>query len=429
MAIFGGISANAEGAKGGAEYPQYSEFTKPLVFSSLSDYAVNSDEYAFIEHGEVDTVKVHKGETLTTYEFEEGKSVTALDCADGKFYYSVKEAETESITVYSLPDQKEAEHAMPEAEAKATIVLGDYIYKISNTALTVAYIDETDHSKDFLKTLEGEYKNLKNFGNAVYAVKENALYKFDGASEEKLEFEYIDYSSTLKINVGSAQTDITADYALKFVTVNAGAYMTEVDLTYLGGEYFNAKETKLVEEDTLALLLCYTGNAAVIAIGDKSYITLKTSTAETEQKYSSEPEFEHATVTGNRIYASPFVIVGTSVLFPATGTIVKINNKIEHSVLGSAFYQVEYTDADGNIGTGYVTEGFLTEYIIEDNKPPYEIPDPNYTEKSDSRTIILILLVVVLVLVAAGYIVYVLTSDKRKKKNALPSDDESTSTN
>mgnify|MGYP001028679976 FL=1 len=423
--LFGGVSASAAG--GATNYPQYTEFVKSLEFSSLTDFAVNGDEYAFIEHGETfDSVKLHKGDSLTTHEFGEGEILTALDCADGKFYYSLKNEES-GDKVYSLPDKAESDHTMPEAEAKTTIVLGDYIYKLSNTQLTVAYIDETDHSKDFLKTLDGEYKNLKRFGDAVYAVKSNGLYSFDGSEEKLLEFKYIDYSSTLEIAVGSTQTDLTANYSLKFVTIGAGSYMTEVDLTNLGGEHFEAKQTQLIAEDTLALLLCYTGNAAVVAIGEKSYVTLKTSVTETEQTCTTEPEFGHATVTGNRIYASPFVIVGTSVLFPATGAIVEIKNKIEHEVLGSAFYEVEYADADGNKHIGYVTEGFLTEYIIEDNKPPYEYPDPNHSEKTDTRTVILILLVVILVLAAISYIAYVLTSDKRKKKNALPSDDESAS--
>lgn len=418
VAICGGVAANAEGAGGGTtDYPQYSEFTRKLVFSSLQDFAVNGDEYAFIERGEEgDIIEVHRGETLALYKFEAGESVTALDCADGTLYYSSGDK------IYSLPDKKEAEHAMPEAATTVNMV--GYTYNLTGTSLQIA-----DFGNERITTLDGEYKNLKSFGGAAYAVKENALYRLDGADEELLEFTYADYSPTLEIEIGRTQTALTADYALKFVTVSAGAFMTEIDLTDLNGRYFKAGKTRTVGEDTLALLLCCTGNAAIVAIGEKSYITLKTSATETEQDCSAEPEFHNATVTGNRIYASPFVIAGTSVLFPAAGTIVKINGKIRHEALSSAFYEVEYTDAEGNTGKGYVTEGFLTEFIIEDNKPPYEIPDPNHTEKSDARTIILILLVVVLVLAAAGYITYVLTSDKRKKKNALPTDDESASTN
>ncbi len=412
--LFGGsLAARADG--GATVYPEDGEFIKPLVFSNLTDYAVAGDNYAFAEREkETDVIKVFDGKSLTEYSFTE--TVSALDSDGEKFYYSIGE------NVYSLPDKAASEYKISDSET--TISVEGYTYNLTDRTLKVADFK----NEDKVTTFDGEYDKLKKYGGAVYAIKENALYKFTGAEEEKLEYEYVDYSSTLKIEVGQTQTDLTQGYELKFVTVKAGSYMTEVDLSQLDGQYLASGATAPVNEDTTALLLCYTGNAAIVAIGEKSYITLKTSTEETQERYVTEPEFEYATVTGNRIYASPFVIVGTSILFPATGTIVKINGKIEHDVLGSAFYEVEYEDAEGNKHVGYVTYGFLTEYIIEDNKPPNEFPDPDYSEKNDVRNVILILMVVVLVLVAAGYITYVATSGKRKK-SGLPTDDESASAN
>ncbi len=411
--LSGGLTAHAEG--GATVYPEDGEFIKPLVFENLTDYAVAGDNYAFIEREkENDVIKVYDGTSLNLYPFTE--TVSALDTDGEKFYYSIGES------VYSLPDKAESKHKIPDAQT--TISVDGYTYNLSDATLKVADFK----NEDKVTTFVGEYKNLKCFDNTVYAIKENSLYKFNGAEEEKLEYEYVDYSSTLKIEVGQTRTDLVDGYELKFVTIKAGSYMTEVDLSQLEGQYLASGETAPIKQDTTALLLCYTGNSAIVAIGEKSYITLKTATAETQERYTTAPEFENATVTGNRIYASPFVIVGTSVLFPATGTIVKINGKIEHEVLGSAFYEVEYTDAEGNTHTGYVTYGFLTEYIIEDNKPPNEFPDPAYSEKNDVRNVILILMVVILVLVAAGYLTYVATTGKRKK-SGLPTDDESASAN
>ena len=137
---------------------------------------------------------------------------------------------------------------------------------------------------------------------------------------------------------------------------------------------------------------------------------------ETIVECRKEPEFANATIIGNRIYASPFTVIGNTLLPNATGTIVKVKSKIEYAgVLNSAYYEVEYKTDGGELKTGYVAAGFLTEYIIEDNQEPTEVPDPEHSEKTQVTTVLLILAVVVLVLIALGYVVYTTTSSKKKK--------------
>ena len=129
-----------------------------------------------------------------------------------------------------------------------------------------------------------------------------------------------------------------------------------------------------------------------------------------------EKEFENATIIGNKIYASPYVIIGTSSFDNAAGSIVSVLNKLEYEgVLGSAYYEVLYMTENGT-KVGYVADGFLTEYIIEDNKKPSVTPDPDHSEKDNVKTVLLVLAVVVLVLVAVGYIAHIGLSDKRKKQ-------------
>lgn len=399
----GGITASAE--SGQTSYPQNGEFIKTLTFSSLTDYCAEGETFAFAERGETkDAVKIFENGTLTEYAFSD--KIVALDYFDGSFYYKNSEGKS-----FCLPD-KECEHTFPETLTR--IDAGDFTYRCDNGVWKVA-----DFTNEQFVTLDAGFKNFKKFNDTVYAVKDNLLYKFDGAAETELIFEYFDDSATKKIQICDTQTLLKENYTLAFVNVASGAYLTEVDLTDLTGDYFKTGETAPVQEETCALLLTYTGNAALIAIGSKSYITLKSAVTETSVRCQTSPEFEYATVTGNRIYASPFVIVGTSVLFPATGTIVKIVQKLEHAVLDTPFYEVEYSVKDGeNTVTkrGYVTDGFLTEYIIEDNKAPEEIPDPEYSEKNDVRKVLLILVAVVLALAAIGYLTYIATSSKRKKK-------------
>ena len=403
------ISAATSGiaAKAATIYPDEGEFTKKLTFTSLTDYAVDGEAYAFSEHTEGgDSVKVFKKGTLTEYPVE--GDVDGIDYFDGVLYYQSGE------TVYSLPDNAESEYTLNKFDDE--IKCGGFLYYYDDQGALTVY----DMQNKTADTLSSGFSNLKVYDKTVYAVRGNNLYKFDGAIHELIEFTYSDYGATNTIEIGQAVTNLTQDYALKFVTVAEGSFMTEIDLTDVGGPYFRTKETTHATEDTLALLLCYTGNAAVVAVGEKSYITLKTSVTETSVNCYKEPDFTKATVIGNRIYASPFVVSGTTALFPATGEVVTILHKVEHPSLGNSFYEVEYdvTDENGEVTgtkTGYVTDGFLRKEIIEDNKDPVEIPDANYSEKNDVRKVILILMVVILVLAAAGYLTYAGTAGKFKK--------------
>lgn len=396
----GGLTASA--AASDTIYPEDEDFIKSLKFASLDDFAVNGEIYAFAENNKV---SVFDSGALTVYETD--KTVTSLDCDGEKFYFS-----TDGGEVYSLPyseGQQPEEYVM--AENTDTVIIGNYTYRLSKDGtLKIA-----DFESDKMVTAQGIFKNLKSFGDTAYAVCENELYSFKGDGYGKISLEYADYAATQSIAIGNTY-DKLKSYSLKFVKIAAGAYMTEIDLTSLDGDFFTAGATTSAATETTALLLCYTGkNAAIVALGDTSYILLKSRTTETAVTCETEPEFDNATITGNTIYASPYVIIGTAAQPDAAGMIVKVNKKLQYeNVLGSAFYEVEYT-VNESTKTGYVAEGFLTAFIIEDNKKPNVVPDPDHSEKDDTTTVLLIFAVVVLVLAAVGYLAYVGTSGKRNK--------------
>lgn len=317
------------------------------------------------------------------------------------------------------------------------------------------YFTDYDSLKVFDKvnetttTLGDTYYRLKKFDDSIYAVKDNELYRIEGISAEKVVLDYMDYSITETISVGQAEKNLKASRPLTFVTVKKGAYMTEIDLTSLSGEYFKlgyskqkaldkesglsddevrgktyitADATHKVQEDTTALLLCYTGNAAIIAIGDTddgtSYILYEDSVEELSasaiSEHVTEPEFNRATVSGGIIYASPFTASGTAIRGNAGSIIVTVKSKVQfEGVLSSAYYEVEFTDEDGTVKTGYVAEGLLENTLIVE-KPPETHPDPEYSESTSVTTVLLILAVVILVLVAVGYLVFTATSGKKK---------------
>lgn len=409
VTVGGGVSAAAE--ESGTVYPGNGDFVKTLEFSDLTDYAVNDNSYAFAEDK---SVYVCSDGTRTVYGFE--NTVTALDCNDGVFYL-----EDSTGKVYSLPysdGQEQADYKMPEPET--TITVGAYNYYLKDKSLKIS-----DYEQDVIHTAEGEYRNLKLFGESVYAISENVVYSFTGEVATAVTISYEDFSATQTILTGQASKAFEDGYEPSFVEVTAGAYMTETDLTELDGKYFKTGETVTAKEHLTALLLCRTGNAAVIATGGKGYILLADNVKECTVKYSFTPEFKSATVLGDDIYAAPYVAMQPA-LTGAMNKVVDVESKIElNGVLDFVFYKVKYKTEDGTDKYGYVTAGLLSGiYISSDNDDPSHITDPDYTEQSDTRTVLLILAVVILLLAAVSYLVYVGTSGKRKKDKDKAKDAE-----
>lgn len=406
ITAFGNVAAYA--AESDTIYPSDEDFIKTIEFGALSDYAVCDGVFAFAEEQKVSVIN---DGNLTEYEF--GAKVTAVDCAEDTFYCAVGDA------VYSLPyaeGQDAAEHVMP---GPVTVLnINNYTYRLNETTLMVADFSDLNDVKGH--TFEGEFKNLKQFGDSVYAMSENAVWTFNGAESEKLVFKYADYTSTQSITVGQAATALKAYSEPAIVTVRTGAFMTETDLTSVPEKYFVTGETVTAKENTTAILLCTTGNAAVIAIGMDCYVLLSSNVELTDESCYSAPDYEYAKITaaGDRIYSSPYVSEGTAIMTGAAGLIVKVLHKVEHAVLDTAFFEVEFTAKDGTTAKGYINGKFLikVDHVAEDDKKPGTVTDPDYTEESNTKTILIVFAVVILVLAAVGYLAFTATSDKRKNK-------------
>ncbi len=407
LGALGGTAALA--ATGETAYPNDGELFKTLVFSSLDDYATDGKNYAFLDGGKL--ITVIDGEYRDDYAF----TPTALDYAEGAFYYAT------SSGIYSLEDNAEAVLTFQDKDQQ--ISLGGYLYYFDgNGQLTIYNLDSKQ-----TKTLESGYGKLKKYAGSAYAVWKNVLYRFDEDTPREISLIYTDFSPTEKISVGQTADALVKDYSLKFVTIKEGAYVTEVNLTKLDGQYFEVKNTHRQESDATALLLAYTGNAAIVAVGDIAYITLNTSVTETAVDCYTEAGFDFATVTGTGIYASPYAANSTAALDSALGTKVNVTHKLVlDGVLSFTYYEVEYK-VGSETKVGYVAEGFLSAKEYIDNEEPKEIT-PEYSEKNDIKKMVLIFAVVVLVLIAVGYLAYIGTSGKnKKKKKEQPKDEDNDS--
>ncbi len=400
--VFTAGNTVAHAADGGTIYPEDDEFIKTLELTSLTDYAVEGGLYAFADGK---TVKVFNDGNYKEYAFE--NDVTDLAAENGEIYCGCSNGK-----VYTL-DEQTCEYTFPQ-KVDELLFNGYYYFTDADGKLNVFDKSET-------VTYDGSYSNLKLYGETVYAVSGNELYAINGSQCEKVTLEYADYAVTREITVGRAATALKTYAPVTFVQISEGAFMTEVDLSRLDGEYFVPVKTIKTEQVSTALLLCYSGNAAIVSLSGKCYVVLKAKTSETEVEHVADKPFENAQMLGDNIYASPYVVSGT---VSATGVIsrtVKVLNKIVcEDVLDTVFYEVEYKTEDATL-KGFVAEGFLSEKIIDDNKKPTEIPDPDFSESSDTKTILIIFAVVLLVLAAISYISYV-SSGKRKKSKKKDKD-------
>lgn len=407
LAISGGIAANA--ADEATQYPGDVDFKRNLTFSSLTDYSIEGDAFAFADGN---AVKIFKRDSGEYSEYDAENAVTAVDIADGTIFAEYNEKS------YSLTDSgfAEAEHSFPASES--VIESARVLYYLDAGEL-VAY----DMDAKTGKSLKTNCHSLKKFDSNVYVLSDNELFVCSKEQVTKVELEYIANAKDITINIGQSANILKKYSAVRFVEIDADAYVTEVDLEELGGDKFEALSVVRFNQKTTALLIAYTGNAAIVSIKDKAYAVLQDRVHEIEINAQTSNPYTTAQMIGMNIYSSPFVVSGTVANSDMMGQTVTVLNRYENELLQSVFYEVEYTSGEESL-KGYVAEGFLAEVIIGDNIKPETIPDPEYSEKNDTKTILIIFAVVVLVLAATGYVAYISSKGKRRKKNKKSGADE-----
>ncbi len=382
---FGAAAASAENTQSGINfYPQ--DFSKEAVFEKLENYEISGEKMLFLDNGKA-------------YE-----------------YGSERLSPLEEIPAFDGYEEKDK------------FSLGSFYYSFNADNVLTAYNELTTESEP----LEG-FSILKKYGGKAYAVKENALYELNGASYEKIPLPYLDYSAVETINAEGAAQAIKehSKQTPEFVTLKSGAFMTEIDIDKLDGEFFSAGETYKAETDInakTALLLATCGESDKISIvmvcandGKKSacYIMHSDNTTAAAREAVSPKELG-ATVTVDDafIYSTPYVCKSTQLKAINSGEPLKVVGEVKKSdnpELVRDFYKVEFTTENGT-DVGYVPFGYVSPFTyIEDD--PAEKPDPDHSEENLIKEVILVIVVIVLVLAAGGYIIFVITSDKNKKRN------------
>lgn len=390
----------------------------------ITDYAVGGENFAFSTDKKI---AVFGGELPVYYEL--GVEISALDYNKDGGYFCYK---TTGGIVYDL-NGNTIQYEIKATKLPVTPDGSGYSYTLQDGNIKIW--DGTEY------TIEGDFSNLKVYGNIVYAMNGNTLNKITPPqTAEPLCYEIADFSPSAEIAVGKT-VEALDNYNLgkpHFTALENGEYLTEVKLD---GENFD--KTKIKAEDFFkvgrtfkvgeengftanmsALVLCETGNAHIITLGDKYYLKLaKTAVA----REFSDPEFVTAqiNVPSDYIYSSPNLGDAVKLRKVSWGESVKISGKLLKSAspeLPCDFYKIALTDANGNVLkdengaeiTGYAPCSFVFEKKQTDTDGKTEDPSPS--TDNNVKTVVLVLIVVVLVLIALGYITFVFTSDKKRKK-------------
>lgn len=424
----GGITANA--AENGIEYPEDDKFTRNLTFSSLTDYAVEGNLYVFADGK---SVKVYNDGIYTEYLFESDVTAVGINKdtkndegdkkdnendkkKDDAIYCSTADKAYKANILNGQPEShfKECQDDDKYEFGKKVNRFVDnditYTYSSINGKLYISCL-LTPEADDV--TYDGEYFNFKQFGDNVYAICDNVLHEFTGTVDKPLdELKYTVSASDVEIKIGNSKDKLKSFSGVQFVDIAKDTYLTEINLEQLKGENFVALDIVKTDKVTTALLLCESGNGAIVSIHEKAYAVLN---EKIESRTTIDTAIEkprEAQVSGTDVYASPFTSSGTSAKANASGLIVTVIGIVENSILERVFYEVEYEE-NGETVKGYVA--LLDFLVIEDNGPPKNIPDSNYSDKTDTKTILIVLAVVFLVLAAILYISHVTAKGKKKK--------------
>lgn len=421
-ACLGGTQAafadgQTESASDGAVTFYPASFTQQINdnIGQMTDYAVSGESYAFLCDGTVTLISDD-----ARYDYAVG--AVALDCSGGTFYYSDGQDTYDLSDTQTPVDYEWTTFTNP-------IVNGDGEYKLLDGVISFCPAESTLYT-----AVDGTYSAMKIYGGTVYALGGGRLYAIVQTDAALIDAAYTDYSVTAQIPVGDTAAHLAAFNLeeLHYVTVNAGAYLTQIDADKLDGTYFEVGDTFLagggaISAGESALLLCTAGadgEVSLIASGSACYLLRTENTTAAARSALTDTQFNQATVSiaSAYAYASPYISSATQLFEIKSGDVVSVLGTVTTASspeLAHDFYKIVYTDGDGSAHTGYVPYGYVSQFTYVETEPAVT-QDPAYTEDNLIKTVVLVLVVIVLVLIAAGYLAFIGTSDRRKKHGSSP---------
>ncbi|MGN1060212.1 MAG: hypothetical protein ACI4QN_00615 [Candidatus Coproplasma sp.] len=406
-------------------YPD--SFECSLSFESgLVDYAVYGDSYAFAYNGQLAVLKGN-GNNERLPDINAVPSITQLEYSDdGKLFVCF----ADGYCVYPDLDNKLPLSQISVQDSEQwQVSLGDVSYSLNNADGSMLYMSKSGFEAVTLQdTYEGEIKfsKLKKYDNSAYAVMNNSLYRLEGAVAVKVEPTYYGYiDKTKAIPTGTAAEALKAEQPITCGWVEKGKYYTEISLENVLGATFEVPDpstaTKLSEDRLYCLILAESGNAYIISMGGKCYLTAKTSvSAEAESPALSTPDVSAAyAVERIGVYSRPYLSAATKLceLDSGSSNAVTVLGQFT-DLVGREFYKIEYVDGEGTKITGYAAKGLMTGYAFpaEDEEVHPDGGDSEFIYDTNVVTVALAVAIVALVIIAVLYVAAASSKKSKKKK-------------
>ncbi|MBO5328236.1 MAG: hypothetical protein J6B04_03600 [Clostridia bacterium] len=400
-----GTVAFAETSAPETAYPE--NFVADKTFTTLNDFAVSGEQFAFAdgynvyvyENGVINSPNGQLSHSVQNIEFDKD-ALIFKDTAN--VYYSFAEGEITQIEEYDF-------------STPSSLDVDNYHYYLLDGVWEV--YDKIEKTA----TVLSEYRSLKKYDGVVYAIKDNAFYRFSGASAEKVPLTFNDFSATKTVSVGNSAELLSTFSNCELVRISGEAFATQIDLNDLSGPYFKAVKTQKVADGTLALKLCQTGNATIVAFDNKAYITLTSYTSAVDFTPIAPDKQEGRLTQTVSVYSTPYICESTKLATLQLGTKVKILKTVSSEILPCEYYLVEYGESGE---TGYVATAFITEYQFSDNDDYTEIKGEQ-TFDNQVEEVIIVLIIILLVCATIAYLFHA-GSAKSKKKNRTKKEDLTT---
>lgn len=406
-------------------YPDSFECT--LTFDGgLTDYAVYGDTYAFAYNGQL-AVLAGNGNGQRLPDIRPVSSITALDYSeDGDLYVCF----ADGYCVYPDFSEKRSLSEIDVQDPKRfQVTLGEITYALDRSDGSILYMSADGFSP---VVPEGEIEGgvgfslLKQYGGRAYAVMNDCLYVLTGAQAEKIEPVYYGFTDkTNSISTGSAAAALkSGDYEITAGWLEKNKYYTEINLDKELGATFEvpdpANATTLSADTLYCVVLAESGNAYIINIGDKYYLTAKTSVSLISGSSLLTPADTQAAYATEKIgvYSRPCLTAATKIgeLESGSANAVTVLG-IYTDLTDREFYKISY-ESDGQTVTGFVAKGLMTEYAFpaEDAEKHPDGGDEEFGYETNVVNVVVAVAIVALVIVAILYVAA--ASSKRNKRTS-----------
>ncbi len=389
-------------------------FATQLTLTQVSDFALHQNGVAFAAGNEI---------VLYTYG-QTGKELQAGAVERYTHTAAVIQVAYEKDTLH-FEDSTGAVFAYPAEQSEVTmadsaynsLTTENYIYDVKSGHLAIINRQTLAITKDENNT----YKRLKEFENSVYVLQGDTLCKIEGETVTPLTFGYEDFAPAEQIATANIATVLQTQQNVEIVTLTADARLIEVDLAK-SSQTFACKGVVAATDGQMAQCLARSGNAALIADKNKTYLTLQSNvTTDNSIKTNTEPAFTQGyAITQTGVYATPFVNEKTLLTQLQTGTQVTVLAKVTNSAFYNDFYLIE--DANGT--KGYAVCSFFSQHSFESENLPPQKAETEASYQNNLQAAVLVMVVVGLVIIAITYLTLVSTSDKYKKQKRFKKDND-----